>query len=358
MDFFKSKLSLLGLSSRPRPIALELSALGKLPPELIIHIASFLPPDSAPSFSLCCRPIYFSLGTQYLKALEENEQLHRYKFLTLLERELPNYIACYYCKKLHAISKAHRHLYSSRYTSHYLSCWTADLEHWTKYLIHPEFSFTVFQMTMKIHRQGHDCSKFLNLLSLKTKTNFRYGYVEQHTALAQIVAGSLLLREQRIYMIPPTQPIPIPWDLQFFVCPHFTCLSRGRFDQYGNINQYEIAPWDKPNNHQNSGGIIQCKYCLTEFRIDFKNFGGCGNAMFLTRWKDLGEGRSPLDHKWQSHVMGCEGPHWLPVEFDQGSIYAAFERKEHFKFEFDSHLTLQNKKELFKKSPYRWPKNI
>ncbi len=349
MDFFKSIFSLLGLSSRPRPIALELSALGKLPPELIIHVASFLPFDSAPSFSLCCRPIYFTLGTQYLKALE-NEQWHRYKFLTLLERELPNYIACYYCKKLHAISKAHGHLYPNRCTSH----WIADIEHWIECLVLPEFSFTVFQMTMKVHRQGHDCSKFLNLLSLKTKTNSQLGYVEQSTALAQIVAGSLLLREQKIFMIPPTQSIP--WDFLFFVCPHLT--SRGILDQYGNINQNKIAPWDIPNNYQNSGRIMQCKYCLTEFRIDFKNFGGCGTAMFLTMWKDLGEGRSPLDHKWQSHVMGRGGPRWLPVEFDQGSICAAFERKEHFRFEFDSLLTLQNKKELLKKSPYRWPNVI
>ena len=97
MDFFKSIHSLLGVSRRPRPrpFPLESSALSKLPLELILHIARFLPPDSAPSFSLCCQPIYFILRTQYLKALEENEQLDRYKFLTLLERELPNYIACY-----------------------------------------------------------------------------------------------------------------------------------------------------------------------------------------------------------------------------------------------------------------------
>jgi hypothetical protein len=361
MDFFKSILSLLGVSRRPqpRPIALESSALGKLPLELILRIAQFLPPDSASSFSLCCRPIYFTLGTQYLKALEENEQLDRYKFLTLLERELPNYIACYYCKKLHAINKARRHLYSNRYYSRadgYLPCWIADLELGTDFFIHNDFSFTVFQMAMKLHRQGLDCSKLLNLLSYKTRTRFRYGYVEQRTALTQIVAGSLFIREQRIFMIPPTRPILNPWVLYFVICPHFPFISIQTFDRYMDIIQ--TAHWDEPKDNQNGEGIMQCKYCLTEFRIDFKSFGGRGNAMFITRWQDLGEGRSPLDHKWQSHVDGRKGGDQRPVEFDRGSICAAFEQEEHFRFKFDSLLTLQNKKELCRESPSWWPENL
>ncbi len=361
MDFFESILSLLGVSSRirPRPIALESSALSKLPLELILHIACFLPPDSASSFSLCCRPIYFTLGNQYLKALEENEQLDRYNFLTLLERDLPNHISCCYCKKLHAINKAHQHLYSNRYylgTGRYLSCWTADFDLWACVYIHYDFSSTIFQMTMKRHRQGLDCSKLLNLLSYKTKTRFRHGYVEQCTALAKIVDGSLLVRVQRIFMIQTTQLTPVPWHSDFAICPHFEFISMESFDRYSNTIQ--IAQWDEPKGHQNWEGIIQCKHCLTEFRIDFKNIGGRGNAMFVTRWKNLGEGRSPLDYKWQSHVDWHKGRHWLPVEFDRGSICAAFEQKEHFKFEFDSLLNAQNKKELYRNSPSWWPEDI
>jgi hypothetical protein len=361
MDFFKSILSLLGVSRRPRPrpIALESSVLGKLPLELIIHIARFLLPDSAPSFSLCCRPIYFILGTQYLKALEENEQLDRYKFLTLLERDLPNHIACYYCKKLHAINKAHRHLHPHRYYSGagcYLSCWEADLELAIGLCGRGNFSFTVFQMAMKFHRQGLDCSKLLNLLSYKTKTHFRHGYVEQCTASAQIVAGSLFIREQRIFMTPSTQPIPIPWGPNFIICPHLQFISVEGFNRYWDIIQ--IAHRDEPRNYKNGEGIIQCKYCLTEFRIDFKSFGGCGNAMFVTRWHDLGEGRSPLDHKWQSHIYGRTGGGKLLVEFDRGSLCAAFEQKEHFSFEFDSLLTSQNEKELLRESPSWWPDTV
>jgi hypothetical protein len=80
--------------------------------------------------------------------------------------------------------------------------------------------------------------------------------------------------------------------------------------------------------------------------------------MFVTKWQDLGEGRSPLDHKWESHIAAPEYPERLPVEFVRGSICAKFEQKEHFRFEFDGLLTLQDKKELFRKSPYEWPEHL
>src|ERR1700726_249922 len=124
MNFFKSILSLLcgphpiqpkpialesGVSHpvQPRPSALETSPLGRLPFELIVCIARFLPPESVSLFSLCCWPIYSILGTQCLKSLGKDRPLDLYEFLTLLERDLPNYISCYYCKKLHAVTGAH-----------------------------------------------------------------------------------------------------------------------------------------------------------------------------------------------------------------------------------------------------------
>ncbi len=362
MDFFESTLCPNGISyrPRPRPVALESSMLGNLPLELILYIARFLPPESASSFSLCCRPIYFTLGTQYLKTLEEDQQLDRYNFLALLERDLPNYISCYYCKKLHGINKAYRHTYYNRRflgRNRWLTCWKADSEFMTYIYIHERFSFTIFQMTMKLYRQGLDYSKLLNLLSYKTKTNFRHCYVEQRMALARIVAGSLLIREQKIVMIPPTQPIPIPSYPFFPICHHFSIISTKCFHDY-NSGNIQIAHWDEPEDYRNWKGMIQCKYCLTEFRVDFKKFGERGTAMFVTKWQDLGQGRSPLDHKWRSHVAGQNPREWLPVEFDRGSICTAFERKEHFMFEFDGLLTLQDKKELFRKSPYEWPENL
>jgi F-box domain len=343
MDLFKFIRSLLGIShptqskpialksgvshpNQPRPLALESSPLGRLPSELIVHIAGFLPPESALLFSICCWPLYSILEAQYLKGLGEDRPLDRFKFLTLLERDLPNYITCYYCKRLHAITEAHLYKQKSIAGRHLL-CWEADMEFVTDIFIYRGFSITVFQMTMKAYRQGLDCSRLLRLLSHKTETRFERGCVEQSTALARIVGCSLLTREQRIFLIPPTQPVQVPLYSSFLVCIH--------------------SKFPQPKYEKKLGSIIQCNYCLTEFRIDIKSFEEYGNAIFVTKWLDLGEGRSPLDYKLQSHVAIREGVNWLPVEFDRGSICASFEQKEHFKFEFDSLLTPQDKKELF-----------
>jgi hypothetical protein len=80
------------------PIVLEFSVFRKLPPELLMYIGSFLLPESALSFSLCCQSIYFTIGKQYLDTLKENSirSDHRYMFLKLLERDLPDHTLCYH----------------------------------------------------------------------------------------------------------------------------------------------------------------------------------------------------------------------------------------------------------------------
>jgi hypothetical protein len=201
-----------------RPIALESSSLRSLPLELILHIAQFLPPESTLSFCLCCWPIYSTLKSQYVKIIKDDQQLDCYKFLKLLERDLPDYISCYYCRKLHAIKKAHQYLYYNwRYYNmgYVLPCCQVDFNTMTYLYIHPAFSFTVFHMTMKLYRQGSDYSKLLKLLSHQSETHFdgSYSTVEKRTASSEIVAGSLFIREQRRFMIPPTQPITIPKNI-------------------------------------------------------------------------------------------------------------------------------------------------
>jgi hypothetical protein len=90
----RSLLRRLCRRRRLRPIALEFSILGKLPLELLLCIADFLPPESALAFSLCCVPLYLTVRVQPL------EQDDLYKFLTLLKRQLPHHILCICCKKL------------------------------------------------------------------------------------------------------------------------------------------------------------------------------------------------------------------------------------------------------------------
>lgn len=184
MDFFKNVFSWVGLlaPSPLRPNALEFSTLSKLSMEIIFQISRLWPPDSAACFSICCRPVYFALGTQYLEDLRPMERstgLYRELLLKLLERDLPEHIICGFCKKLHAMNKPRRYLHSNSDYFNHLKCWKVDYESMTGLYIHEEFSSSVFEMTMKRYGQGSEYSNLLDLLSLKTRTHSRTGYVEQ-----------------------------------------------------------------------------------------------------------------------------------------------------------------------------------
>jgi hypothetical protein len=128
------------------------------------------------------------------------------------------------------------------------------------------------------------------------------------------VAGSLFIREQKKFMISLTQK-PLASHVSLFnICPHLEFISVEGFKGYW-IPQTTTATCDEPEDCEGGKGISQCEYCFTEFQIDFKHVEGCGDAMFFTRWLDLGEGRSPLDSKWQSHVEWRIGGIlvWLPI---------------------------------------------
>jgi hypothetical protein len=181
-------------------------------------------------------------------------------------------------------------------------------------------------MTMKLYRQGLDYSRLLKLLSHQTQTYSKRGYVEHYTASSKIVAGSLFIRQQKRFTT--TQRITTLRDISFVICPHTRFSSLKVRNEYRDITNRTY--WKESH-----GRLIKCKYCLTEFQIDFKEFRKQGNAIYFTKWQDLGQGVSPLDYKWQSHV-GESDRLWKRVKFDRGSIYTAFEGKEHVEFEFNS----------------------
>jgi hypothetical protein len=359
MDFCKKVFAWVGLSAPPRhrPNALEFSALSNLPMEIILQISRLLPPESAASFSICCRPLYFALGTQYLEDLrpmEGSTGMHRERLLKLLEGDLLDHIICDFCKKLHAINKAHRHLHSNSDYFNHLKCWKVDYESMTSLYIHEEFSSTVFEMTMKRYRQGSEYSDLLDLLSLKTTTHYGLGYMEQRTAAAKLIDGGLVVREQKTFMIPATQPIPFPWDASFAICPHISFFTIKDLNRY--LRDIRVSDWKTQKGYLTRARVVRCRYCRSEYQIDFKQFGIRGNAMYVTKWLDLGQG--PLEYNCRSHLSNSDGLPWRQIKFDSGSICAAFEGTRQFDFDSDAIINSKERKKLFKKSLFRWPDHL
>lgn len=333
-----------------RPYALESSPFRELPLELICLIANHLPLESVGSLSLSCFYLYSCLRGKYLRSLKEAEYSVMNRFLRLLERDLPAHIVCPECNKLHYIPFAKRHLASQLYSppsENSLKCRIADSKGHYVGGIPGGFSSTIFRMVMKTHRQGKDADALLHLMSYKKMNNYLLGFVELYTAEARIRHGSLLMRDQKVFMVPTSQKTPLPWYGSFGICRHIPLMGMPHLYWWG----IRVPQAHEINEYENNQGIIYCQHCHTEFRIDFKSYGKIGNAVFVTRWMDLGQGREANDFKRRIRLNGTE--QWKKVTYQRGSICAAFEQNA--KFTFDSLLTEQDKEDLCRKPYWTWP---
>lgn len=376
MDIFwlRYKLSQirLWLGLKARPVALKSTAIGALPTEIVCHIASFLSLDSAALFSLCCLQIYSTLGHGYLKALEREDSA-RFKFLSILEPGLPEHILCYHCKKLHNIraplSYIGRGCFWDDERSSLLLCWKEKIYY--EYL-RPYFSFSVFQMVMKRYYQGRDYSNLLNAIFRNTQVEANRGYIWQYKSLAQIVAGSLLFRDQIILRVPPPKQNE---DFKMYkICCHlYICSIRPLYPHpdatetiSANYGDYSCRIFDgtyKLYAFTNNGwryldfrGTTQCKYCWTEFEVGSTEFEASVIGIFITRWKDLGCGSSPDERKWKSQKM-VDYVHrttWEAAEFEPGSIRSAFEEKVGPEFGFKNLQSPKDKRKFSIATPRNW----
>ena len=136
----------------------------------------------------------------------------------------------------------------------------------------------------------------------------------------------------------------------FRVCPHLTCLIRPR----GIFEGHTVSERGLYLCCQLSDGLLrQCSYCSMEYQFDLAEMEKGFLGVFITRWQNLGEGRSSLDGQWRSHLsdsrgdypVGESGVSWTPVSpFEPGSIRSAFERGQTYGIE--GLLTTENKRKL------------
>lgn len=336
-----------------------------LPLELIYLTTSYLPIESVACLSLCCHYLYSSLKTEYHLKTESRftiDNLHPPKdadsivmnaFLRLLERDLPLHIVCPHCNKLHFTPLAERHLVTERYSpitsQTWAKCRTRDSlgKHSP-----PRFTSTIFFMVTKAYRQGRDTTELLRLLLHKQITDSKEGFVELHTSEARIRNGSLLIRDQKVFMLPASLTTPFSLFGEFGFCRH--CMLHNTHDlRWCGIHVPEV---DEMNDYLNKEGIIYCNYCYTELRIDFKSYGKAGNAMFVTRWMDIGEGRDVNDVKWKVRLGGGNEWLWDDAIYPRGSICASFEGRSD-DFRFDSLITEQDEMALCAKCPLIAPED-
>mgnify|MGYP001580602516 CR=1 FL=1 len=339
-------LSPFHIRSDPRPDSFKNSLFKKLPIELIVSIAEFLPLEAAALFTLTCRPVWYILGNQYLDRLSAiGHKLNRLLFLEFLERDLAYQIVCYNCQRLHSGTK-------QRYNSLWGSfnqppCSVRDLNSHVQYNIQDGFCSITFQSAMKLYRHGLDYSEQISLLTGFGSPNVR-GYTYQWTSIPRIVNGHFILRHQVWLLYPVGYEVIMPDTIYTDICPHwqFNCLGWSKLNMK---LACRISHWDNLRLNlrcPTCSGLFQCRICPTEFQINTKDFLRNGVALVLTRWLDLGEGRDLSDPRYASHVYHGYGSCYrdTPVPFEAGSIRAAYEGES---FDEEKLLTPEYKFELF-----------
>jgi hypothetical protein len=155
---------------------------------------------------------------------------------------------------------------------------------------------------MKLHRLGKNVHPYMEYLT-EVRTENRDGYTYQYSSLPRIAEGNLLLHIQQWFRLPFGQTVRLPTDRRLYVCPHWITNEPNGLTELSRMVTCATGHWKySQDNCGFCSGNWGCKLCATEFQIDIKKLWDGGVAIIVTRWSDLGEGRTPEDDKWTMHV--------------------------------------------------------
>ncbi|KFZ25048.1 hypothetical protein V502_00472 [Pseudogymnoascus sp. VKM F-4520 (FW-2644)] len=333
----------------PRPRPLNSSPFTQLPPEIIQLIASFLPPSAAASFASTCCCIRFAAGTQYLSVLRASPT----EKLALLElhladapndpiANLPSRFLCVHCERLVPI-----------YIGCGVSATPACRKTWglsRRYIV-SSFLPPLFYTIMAMHLHGHQCDELLSRTTPPTATTYfsNTGVTLQHSVCYHIAtAGSLLIRTQVTYIFPYPRVDGRTYSLGSF-CRHIEGRSEN-FSTAMKLVQTEALSGigrSQPN-------FIDCKYCQTTVLVGARKLRGRGIGLFITWWKDLGDGRAG-DETWANQVRPAEPNQ--PEKRKQGGhfdmpVVDEFEGHNARYLDFDGLSSRADRTELLRLCPY------
>jgi hypothetical protein len=319
------------------------SQLLRLPPEIILLVASMLPTPSAACLALCSRRLSHILGPGFWRSLQSEAPDVLFAFLSSLAKDLPQHFVCQECACLHRMSAiTWPRLITPDWGFRFH--WKSGFYHlsWSRYRIY----FPHIQLAMKQHYCGTDIGfplqafQHLEVEDDQTQQKITMLYVD-----AQIISNELLMRSQTWILLPWSRRDEFLDELankclSNDICVHtrlgplkknvVSDLVRSRLDQ--------LVAREKCRTQ-----TLQCPYCWMDYVLDAIDFGERGFAILLTRWINLGAGLDSADPKWKSHITvrmarGIHHPH------HPGDIRTGFEDQAEVSVE---ELTADNRLKLF-----------
>ncbi|TGO50785.1 hypothetical protein BCON_0176g00180 [Botryotinia convoluta] len=331
--------------------------------DVLVYLADSLPPDTAALLSISCKAMWRTLGSKYVEALNKpyrvasfpvhamyrrnlNIQLYRsyrYNFLRLLARDLPNYITCYPCNKLHMIDLAYGQRLLVKACAFHVDNALP--------LLGGSASFHILQTAMKRYHQSYSTLSIPLYDETNTFLSEMFQLVEYSRETIQIshTTNSLIFRKQRILLLPAnhhypfyknssvTTPISTSWD--YPICPHL------KWDCFYDFRARQLSVSDRSLT---SARFQSCDYCMTDYHVAVQDRKEEGDALYLTLWQDLGSGESAREFNWQNAIANVtsqdmQGKDKVSrYQYEHGSICEAFEGVPGEKYKFDKSMTQQD----------------
>jgi hypothetical protein len=250
------------------------SQLLRLPPEIILLVASMLPTPSAACLALCSHRLTYILGPRFWRSLQSEAPDVLLAFLSSLAKDLPQHFVCQECVCLHRLSVIKwprvitRHLgprctwQSSGYCHLFLS----------QYRIY----FPHIQLAMKQHYYGTDIGFPIEAFQhLEVEHDQTQQKITLLSVDAQIVSNQLLMRSQTWMLLPWSRRDEFLDELAknslyYGICVHTRLgpLNNNLVSDLvrSTLNQLEAREKCRPET-------LQCPYCWMDYLLDVINFG-------------------------------------------------------------------------------------
>ncbi|KAH8803413.1 hypothetical protein F5884DRAFT_805435 [Xylogone sp. PMI_703] len=343
----------MGSHDTSEQLARRVPYLDQLPPEVLQIIVELLPLKAVAELSLTSGYLYKMFGVKTPETLRKPEN-HKslYALQIGLADNLPEHIACFHCKCYHYIDTetAPRYMLDEKALFRDKLCVRSTL---LMGGVGRLFSPMACFMAMKRYRQGRDYGGMLKLLAPRQLHFDLWPELQWNCSSARIVDDKLLFRRQTV-AVPGVVETGTLLS-RYRVCSHMLIkLKVGGAVCVSDV-PHKVLKWRfNPNAEEMENKILmQCRLCYTEFQAYYKEIlNGKRRGLFITVYKDFGEGKSYLDPKWQSHLLVNQMSMQYPpreVEFETGSICSAFERRmteKQCQLIFDSPMTESEEKDL------------
>jgi hypothetical protein len=312
--------------------------LGAVSPEIWLHVAEYLSAIDVAHLSSTCRTMFTRLGLQpYKLLLDPVNRPHRLNFLLAMDHKLPRHLFCFPCAQWHLrIQPGFETLKPHNVLNPLFEC-----PNFTNNLLPPPririsegrtLPFAFVQLVRRHWAFGHEYGVSHESLARRWKDPYtpwshesKYHVTDKGHVLMRVksqayVEGGMTMAGKRMLLFSRDDYTPY-----FSVCNHWkngvlTSVPKCALDHIpvpevnvvSNIKD-RIAPRKAVGNVptcQKCRPMRRCPECPTEYLFELKmvedktvKSNGAERfkqALVVTRWSDLGPGRSPVDKEWSA----------------------------------------------------------